>query len=108
MYIDAIFAFYGYVDIFLTHLYCLVGCLSMMFGHMLFWVYYMHVFFFTCTCSAQLSMFSIIIIIIINSVINSCLGMCIHKYVCMCVCVNRFVHILFMFTTFITTCMWCY
>ena len=30
MYIDVIFAFYGYVDFFLsTHLYGLVGCLSM-------------------------------------------------------------------------------
>ena len=28
---------------FYTHLYCLVGCLSMI-GHMLFWVSYMHVF----------------------------------------------------------------
>ena len=27
-----------------THLYCLVGCLSLIFGHMLFWVSYRHVF----------------------------------------------------------------
>ena len=40
VYIDSI---YGYVD--LTHLYSLVGCLSMIvFAHMLFWVSYIHVF----------------------------------------------------------------
>ena len=36
-----IFAFYGYIDF-----NCLDGCLSMISGHMLFWVSYMLVVFF--------------------------------------------------------------
>ena len=33
-------------------------CLDRLFGHMLFWVSYMHVLYFCiCICSAQLSMF---------------------------------------------------
>ena len=41
MFVETIFAFYMYVDSFLlTHLHCLVECLSMI-GHMLFWVSYM-------------------------------------------------------------------
>ena len=43
VYIDTIFAFYGYVDCF-PHLYWLVGCLSMGFGLLLFGGSYMRVF----------------------------------------------------------------
>ena len=41
VYIDTVFGFYGAFFLFLnTRRYCLVG----LFGHMLFWVSYMHVF----------------------------------------------------------------
>ena len=81
VYIDTVFGFYGYILLFFlsflnTHLYSLVGCLSMI-GHMLLGVLYACVLYFSiCTCSAQLSMFHmerrsrntlIIIIIIIKS-----------------------------------------
>ena len=42
--IDTIFALYRFIKNILTHLYCLVGCSSMI-GHMLFWVSYMHLFY---------------------------------------------------------------
>ena len=45
MYIDAIFVLSGYI--FNTHLYCLVGCLSMI-GHMLIWVFICMCFVFLC------------------------------------------------------------
>ena len=61
LYIDTISAFYGYFlfFFFLTHLYCLVGYLSMIvWTHVVLDVLYACVLYFCiCTCSAQLSMF---------------------------------------------------
>ena len=57
MYIDTIFAFYGYI-FFYTLLYSLVGCLSMIvWTHAILGVLYAGVLYFCiCNCSAQLSM----------------------------------------------------
>ena len=79
VYIDTIFRFMGNaVDFFLTHHYCLVGCLSMIvWTHAVLGVLHVCVLYFCiCTCSVQLSMFHmerrsrntiiITIIIIIN------------------------------------------
>ena len=57
VYIDTVFGFYGYF--FLNHLYCLVGCLSMIvWTHAVLGVLYACVLYFCiCTCSVQLSMF---------------------------------------------------
>ena len=59
VYIVAVFGFYGYNHFFNTHLYCLVGCLSMIVRtHAVSGVLYACVLYFCiCTCSAQLSMF---------------------------------------------------
>ena len=59
MYVDTIFAFYVYILFFFdTHLYCLVGCLSMtVWKHAVLAVLYAYVLYFCiCTSSAQLSM----------------------------------------------------
>ena len=57
MYIDTILAFYGYT--FYNHLYCLVGCLSIIaWTHAVLGVLNTCVLHcYICTCSAQLSMF---------------------------------------------------
>ena len=85
MYIDKIFALYGYfILLFLfTHLYCLVGCLGVIvLTHAVLGVLYACVLYFCiCTCSAQLGMFHverrsrnmlIIIIIIIMLAVFVC------------------------------------
>ena len=56
---DTIFALSRYVDIFKTHLYCLVGCLSMIVWTLaVLDVFYACVLYFCiCTCSALLRMF---------------------------------------------------
>ena len=62
VYIDTIFAFYGYCFfLFYTHLYCLVGRLNMMvWTHAVLGVLLASVLYFCmCTCSAQVSMFDI-------------------------------------------------
>ena len=76
VYVDKACGFYGYF--FLTHIYCLVGCLSMIvWTHAVLGVFYACVLHFCiCTCSVQLSMFHmgrrprnalIIVMIIISS-----------------------------------------
>ena len=61
MYIDTIFALYWYIDVFffLTHLYCLVGSLSLIvWTHAVSGVLYACVlYFYICTCLGQLGMF---------------------------------------------------
>ena len=59
VYIDMAFGFYGFF--FLTHIYCLVGCLSMIvWTYAVLGVFYACVLYFCiCTCLAQLSMFHI-------------------------------------------------
>ena len=75
VHIDTIFAFYVYI--FFKHLYCLVGCLSMIvWTHAVLGVFYVCVLYFCiCICSMQLSMFHMerrsrnTLIIIINIII---------------------------------------
>ena len=59
VYTDVKFAFYEYISFFFYHLYCLVGCLSMIvWTHAVLGVLYACVLYFCiCICSAQLSMF---------------------------------------------------
>ena len=90
VYIDTIFAFYGYIlffFLFIPIFSCLIGCLSII-GHNLFWVSYMHVLDFSiCTCSGHLSMFHmergsrnmiiiIIILIVLTVPLNDCCSVC--------------------------------
>ena len=80
VYIDTIFALYGYFFFFFyTHLYCLVGCFSMIvWTHAVLDVLYACVLYFCkCTCSAQLSMFqmerhfkNMLIIVIITTLVT--------------------------------------
>ena len=59
VYIDTISPFYGYILFLYTHLYCLVGCLSMIvWTHAVLGVLYACVLYFCiCSCSVQLSLF---------------------------------------------------